>query len=70
LPRRCFSERLVHYIGLDRDGNKNLTRRMLFLLESIPVTGEDVYWEVRDEILSRYLDESVKPYPATTVPAQ
>src|SRR6187399_876404 len=57
-----FSERLVHYIGLDRDDNKNLTRRMLFLLESIPVTGEDVYWEVRDEILNRYLDESVKPY--------
>ncbi len=57
-----FSESLIHYIGLDRDDNKNLTRRMLFLLESIPVTGEDVYWQVRDEILGRYLDESVKSY--------
>ena len=57
-----FSERLVHDIGLDRDDNKNLTRRMLFLLEAIPVTGDDVFGAVRDEVLSRYLDESVKPY--------
>jgi hypothetical protein len=35
---------------------------MLFLLESVPVTGVDVYWKVRDEILDRYLDESVKAY--------
>jgi hypothetical protein len=46
----------------DRDDNKNLTRRMLFLLESIAVTGDDVYDAVREEVLSRYLDESVKAY--------
>jgi hypothetical protein len=57
-----FSEKLVQHIGLDPDDNKNLTRRMLFLLESIPVTGDDVYWTVREEILSRYFDDSVKPY--------
>ncbi|MET0307012.1 MAG: hypothetical protein ABW196_12410 [Solirubrobacterales bacterium] len=57
-----FSERLVHDIGLDRDDNKNLTRRMLFLLESVAVTGDDVYGTVREEVLSRYLDESVKAY--------
>jgi hypothetical protein len=57
-----FSQKLVHQIGLDGDDNKNLTRRLLFLLESIPVTGEKVYGTVRDEILDRYLDESVKPY--------
>lgn len=34
-----FSKRLVQNIGLDRDDNKNLTRRMLFLLESTPVMG-------------------------------
>ena len=57
-----FSEKLVQHIGLDPDDNKNLTRRMLFLLESIPVTGDDVYRSVRNEILDRYFDDSVKPY--------
>jgi hypothetical protein len=57
-----FSERLVHDIGLDRDDNKNLTRRMLFLLESTSVTGADVYETVREEVLNRYLDDSVKAY--------
>lgn len=57
-----FSDRLVRDIGLDRDDNRNLTRRMLFLLESTPVTGGEVYREVRDEVLGRYLDESVKAF--------
>jgi hypothetical protein len=57
-----FSERLVEDIGLDRDDNKNLTRRMLLMLESTAVTGKDPYELVRGELLDRYLDESVKPY--------
>jgi hypothetical protein len=57
-----FSDRLVQNIGLDPDDNANLTRRMLFLLESVPVTGDDIYLTVRDELLSRYFDESVKAY--------
>jgi hypothetical protein len=57
-----FSDNLAQNIGLDRDDNSNLTRRMLFLLESIPVTGDEVYGVVRDEVLSRYLDESIKDY--------
>ena len=57
-----FSERLVQDIGLDRDDNKNLTRRMLFLLESVPVTADDVYSEIRDRVLRQYLDESIKPF--------
>ena len=57
-----FSDRLVHDIGLDQDDNSNLTRRMLFLLESAPVTGTDAYRAVRNEVLDRYLDESVKAY--------
>lgn len=57
-----FSERLVHDIGLDQDDNSNLTRRMLFLLESVPITGTDSYRAVREEVLDRYLDESVKAY--------
>lgn len=58
----AFSQKLVNQIGLDGDDNKNLTRRLLFLLESTPVTGEEIYEAVLDEILDRYLDESVKPY--------
>jgi hypothetical protein len=58
-----FSNNLVHDIGLDADSNKNLTRRLLFLLESTPVSGDEgVYLSVRDKILSRYLDESIKRY--------
>ena len=57
-----FSEKLVQHIGLDPDDNKNLTQRMLFLLESVSLTGIEVYAEVRDELLSRYFDESIKPY--------
>jgi hypothetical protein len=57
-----FSRKLVNEIGLDKDDNSNLTRRMLFMLESMPVTGEQIYRTVRGEILDRYLDESVKAY--------
>jgi len=57
-----FSEKLVQHIGLDPDDNKNLTRRMLLLLESVSLTGADVHKRVRDELLGRYFDESIKPY--------
>lgn len=57
-----FSERLVQDIGLDEDDNSNFTRRLLLMLESVPVTGADAYRAVRKEVLDRYLDESVKAY--------
>lgn len=57
-----YSENVVQNIGLDDDDNKNLSRRMLFLLESTVVSGDDVYRSVRGEVLDRYLDDSVKPY--------
>jgi hypothetical protein len=57
-----FSEKLVQHIGLDPDDNKNLTRRLLFLLESVSLTGAEVYSKVRDELLARYFDDSIKPY--------
>ena len=58
----AFSERLVEDIGLDEDDNVNFTRRMLLMLESVPVTGTDAYRAVRSEVLDRYVDESIKPY--------
>lgn len=57
-----FCDLLVDNIGLDRDDNRNLTRRMLFLLESAPATRDEVYAAARDRVLRRYLDESVKDY--------
>jgi hypothetical protein len=57
-----FSGRLVQDIGLDEDDNSNFTRRLLLMLESVPVTGTDAYRAVRKEVLDRYLDESIKAY--------
>jgi hypothetical protein len=60
--RAVFGQKLVNEIGLDEDDNSNLTRRMLFILESVPATELSTYKAVRDEILDRYLDHSVKPF--------
>jgi hypothetical protein len=34
---------------------------MLFLLESVYATNQDVYDDVHEQLLARYLDQSVKP---------
>jgi hypothetical protein len=57
-----FSDRMVKRIGLERDKNSNLSRRMLFLLESVCATNEEVYDAVRDELVGDYLDKSVRDY--------
>src|SRR5829696_2667465 len=46
---------LVERIGLDADTNANLTRRMLFLLESVPVAGAAAHEAARQAILDTYL---------------
>jgi len=56
------SDRLIQRIGLEKDKNSNLSRRMLLLLESVHGTREDIHKAVRDELVDRYLDESVKDY--------
>jgi hypothetical protein len=56
------SRRIIEKIGLEDDLNSNLSRRMLFLLESVYATREDIYNVVRQELLDRYLDQSVKHY--------
>ncbi len=57
----AFSENL-RKIGLEDDGNRNLTRRMLLLLESKAALGEDVYARVKAEVLDAYLQELAKDY--------
>ncbi len=53
--------KLIEEIGLDKDDNKNITRRQLLLLESVGVTGT-----LRDEgfqtVLDRYLQRGIKDY--------
>lgn len=49
-------------IGLDRDNNTNLTRRMLLLLESVPVRSDGVWGRVRQACLDGYMSTEVKPF--------
>lgn len=49
-------------IGLEDDGNKNLTRRMLLLLESRWVLGEEVFRKVKRDVLEDYLRNLDKDY--------
>lgn len=52
----CFSQDLVHVIGGEADVNSKMTRRMLFLLESFPLSNAHVRNRVVGSILARYLD--------------
>jgi hypothetical protein len=49
-------------IGRDEDTNANLTRRMLFVLESVAICGEDVHARARPALLSGYLDANDKDF--------
>ena len=61
----CFSHDLVHKIGGGNDSNENLTRRLLMLLESRPVSlseadsAAEVWRAVVRSILKRYFEEDV-----------
>jgi hypothetical protein len=57
-----YSDDLKHKIGLDRDTNANLTRRMLLLLESVPVVGEAAWRGAREAVLAGYLQDPIKDY--------
>lgn len=56
------SRRMIQKIGLEDDANSNLTQRILFLLESEWATEKAIHDQVRDELLARYLDESIKDH--------
>ena len=51
---------LVERIGLGHDTNENLTRRMLFLLESVALTGAAVHAAARGAVVRSYLDAGVR----------
>lgn len=55
-----FSHDLIHAIGGDEDTNKNMTRRLLLLLESMPISASEsdhVHDRVLNGILYRYVQE-------------
>jgi len=52
-----FSHQLVHLIGGQDDNNKNMTNRMLLLLESIPVGPRSAYDRIVRAVIDRYLEE-------------
>ncbi len=56
---RC--DDLVGHIGLQHDDNRNLTQRMLLMLESRPLSNDDIYDRSWARILDGYLDASIKP---------
>jgi hypothetical protein len=53
---------LTGRIGLDADTNTNLTRRMLFLLESVPVAGERAHADARARLIDTYLAAHERDY--------
>jgi hypothetical protein len=53
---------LVELIGLEADDNKNLTRRVLLLLESVAVVNEPAHADCWQRVLDGYLDDSIKSY--------
>lgn len=54
-----FSHDLIHKIGGDDDTNRNMTQRLLLLLESTPVGNRDAYDRVIHQVLERYIDEDL-----------
>ncbi len=57
-----FCDHLEKRIGLQEDDNNNLSRRMLLLLESQPVLGEDVHRDAWRKVLDGYLDDAHKDH--------
>ncbi|WP_320670827.1 hypothetical protein [Patulibacter defluvii] len=59
---QVFVEPLASNIGLEDDSNSNLTRRMLLLLESLPVLGPEAYREAFARVIDGYLAGQAKDY--------
>ena len=53
-------DRLIREIGLEADGNRNQTRRMLLLLECTEVAGDQLA-TTRMRVLGRYLNYAARP---------
>jgi hypothetical protein len=56
----AFCSDLAGKIGLDPDDNTNLTRRVLMILESVPLSNDDAHRLCWTKILDGYLEESTR----------
>ena len=56
----AFSHQLVHLIGGQDDTNKNMTQRILLLLESVPIGARSAYDRVARAVIDRYLEEEAQ----------
>jgi len=59
---RIFCDDLLSRIGLEADSNTNLTRRMLLMLESQPVAGDEVHRRCWERVLDGYLEDADRAY--------
>ena len=58
----AFSHDILHQIGGQNDTNKNTTRRILLLLESVPIGRRtEAYERIMRGVINRYLDEDNHP---------
>ena len=55
-----FCDDLVERIGLDEDINRNLTRRMLLVLESVAIAGDEPHRRCFERVLDGYLSDSLQ----------
>jgi predicted nucleotidyltransferase len=58
----AYAAELAGRIGLDEDTNRNLTRRMLLMLESVAVAGDVAWRAAREHVLDGYLRGDVKDH--------
>jgi hypothetical protein len=58
----AFCSDLVERIGLDEDINRNLTRRMLLVLESVAIAGDDAWRRCFERVLDGYLSDSLQDF--------
>ncbi len=56
----AFGHQLVHLIGGQDDTNKNMTQRILLLLESVPIGPRSAYDRVARAVIDRYLEEEAE----------
>jgi hypothetical protein len=56
----AFCADLVEQVGLDEDLNRNLTRRMLLILESVAVAGAAAHERCFERVLDGYLSDSLQ----------
>ncbi len=60
--RHVLLHELRERIGRDEDTNTNLTRRILLMLESVAICGDEVHADARRALIAGYLEANVKDH--------